>query len=446
MATFASALERVKVELDTSLPGTLIEQACVAVGHRWRRRQFDPILTLHLFVLQVLCGNTAITHLRHLAQRPINAAAYCKARMRLPLAALQSLLEHSARVLRDGTGPQLWCGLRTFLVDASCTIAPDTPDNQQHFPQPRGQKPGCGFPVPKLLGLFDATSGLLLRVVFSPLYTHDLRGMPGLHSQLGPGDLLVGDRAFCSYAHLALLSTRQVLGLFRLHASRTVSFRRTSHTHRPGRGHTPSARPVRRLGPGDQLVRWTRPRTCYCPRWLSLQQFQALPEDLLIREVRWSLVARGQRTRVVTLATTLLDPGLYPKDKIAELYGVRWTIETHFGELKTTLQMRRIKCQTAQGVQKEIVVFGLVYNLIHAVMMQAARQQHVPPQRISFLDTLRWLLWAQPGEPLPKLLVNPHRKNRHQPRVVKDRHDGYQRMNCPRSIMNQQPNKWYGRK
>jgi hypothetical protein len=446
MATFASALERVKLELDKYLPSAEIERACVEAGHRWRRRKFDPVTTLQLFVLQVLCFNTAITHLRHLAKRPINAAAYCKARMRLPLAVLQHLLEYSARTITGVESPRLWCGLRTFLVDASCAIAPDTPDNQKHFPQPQGQKKGCGFPVPKLVGLFDATSGLIIRVLFSTLYTHDLRGMPGLLPLLGQGDLLVGDRAFCAYAHFALLSARQVLALFRIHASRTVSFCRAGRTHRKGRCRQPRARRVRRLGQGDQLVRWTRPRTCDCPKWLSLRQFQELPEDLLIREVRWSLVARGQRTRVVTIATTLLDPVLYPKEKIAELYGLRWTIETHFGELKTTLKMRRIKCQTAAGVQKEMVVFCLVYNLTHALMMQAARRQQVEPDRISFLDTLRWLLWAQPGEPLPDLLVNPRRKDRHQPRVIKDRRDGYQRMNHPRSIMNRHPEKWPGRK
>jgi hypothetical protein len=148
----------------------------------------------------------------------------------------------------------------------------------------------------------------------------------------------------------------------------------------------------------------------------------------------------------VTLATTLLDPKLYPKAKIAELYGLRWTIETHFGELKTTLKMRRIKCQTAAGVQKEMVIFCLVYNLTHALMLRAAGRQRVPPDRISFLDTLRWLLSATPGAPLPDLLVNPRRKGRHQPRVVKDRHDGYQRMTVPRGLMNQHPENWPGRK
>ena len=446
MATLAFALERVKSELDKYLPTAVIERACHAAGHRWRRRKFDPVATIQLFVLQVLCYNTAITHLRHLAKRPINAAAYCKARMRLPLVVLQNLLEKSAEAIADAPGRRLWCGLRTYLVDASSVIAPDTSDNQKSFPQPKGQKKGCGFPVPKLLGLFDAYSGLIVRVLFFPLYTHDLRGMPRVHRRLGQGDLLVADRAFCAYAHFALLSARAVMAVFRLHASQNVSFRSGRRQRRKGRRGKPRSEFVRRLGPGDQLVRWQRPRNRYRPKWMSARQFQAIPQDLLIREIRFVLRARGQRTRVVTLATTLLDPVLYPKKKIAELYGLRWTVETHFAELKTTLQMRRIKSKTAAGVQKEMVVFCLVYNLIHAIMLQAAQRQQVTPDRISFIDTLRWLLSAEPGEPLPDLVVNPHRKGRHQPRVVKDRHDGYQRMTVPRSTMNRHPERWPGRK
>jgi hypothetical protein len=447
MATFASTLGRVKQDLAQYLPVALIEQACKDAGHCWRRRKFDPVTTIQLFVLQVLCCNTAITHLRHLAKMPINAAAYCKARMRLPLAALQRLLEQSALAILGIEGQRLWCGLRTYLVDATSAIAPDTKDNQARFPQPKGQKKGCGFPVPKVLGLFDATSGLILQVLFTPLYRHDLPGMLGLHGSLGKGDLLVGDRAFCSYAHFALLSARQVLALFRLHASRIVRFggSQSGKRRRHKRGQ-PHGKFVKRLGHNDQLVRWIRPNHWNRPRWMSLKQFQALPQEILIRELRFAIPAQGRRTRVVTIATTLLDPELYPKWKIAELYGLRWTIETHFGELKTTLKMRRIKSRTPDGVQREIIVYCLVYNLTHAIMLQAAARQRVAPDRISFIDALRWILSAMPGEPLPNLLVNPRRKGRHQPRVVKDRHDGYQRMNQPRFIMNQCPARWPGRK
>ena len=125
---------------------------------------------------------------------------------------------------------------------------------------------------------------------------------------------------------------------------------------------------------------------------MSPRDYALLPDSLRVRELRFVLESKGQRTRVVTIATTLLDPRLYPKEKIAELYGVRWRVETHFAQLKTTLKMRKVKSKTSQGVLKELAVYALVYNLIHLLMLRAAQRQHVQPHRISFIDTARWLM------------------------------------------------------
>lgn len=435
MASISPALRRIKQDLEPFLPEAMIRDACARVGHRWRQRQFDPVATLHLFVLQILCFNTAMTHLRHLAKVPINAASYCKARMRLPLPALQMLLRDSAQVMLHSRGVaaasrSCWGGLVVWLADGSGTIAPDTPQLQKRFPKARNQKPGCGFAQIKILGLFDTFSGLIVQAKCFPLYTHEQSKVAKLHPLLGAGDLLVGDRGFCSFVHLALLSLRQVLALFRMHQARIVEFgprRRGRSRRQMGRPHS---RRVKRLGRHDQLVQWIKPEQK--PQWLSVRQWRLLPQTLLVRELRYTLAARGQRTRVVTIATTLLDPTLYPKDRIAELYGVRWSVETHFAELKTTLKMRQVKSRTPRGVQKEVAVYCLVYNLVHLVMLEAAQRQQVRPDRISFIDTVRWLLSAEPGEPLPPLVVNPLRPGRHEPRVVKDRHDSYPRMTRPR--------------
>src|SRR5215207_5030229 len=170
----------------------------------------------------------------YLAGGPVNAAAYCRARMRLPLAAVQALLRSTSGAMRgaarDGAGAGApWCGLRAFLADGTGTITPDTPALQREFGQPRNQKPGCGLPVPKLLALFDAFSGMVVELLAFPLYTHDLRGACRLHPLLGPGDLLVGDRGFCSFAHLALLHLRGVMACFHMHQRVIVDFR----PHRP---------------------------------------------------------------------------------------------------------------------------------------------------------------------------------------------------------------------
>jgi len=437
MATISAVLQRIKLDLRVFLPDGMVLEACRHVGHSWRHRHFDPVLTLHLFILQVLHFNTALTHLRHLSKLPMTAAAYCKARMRLPLPALQMLLRQSAAAMRAATdGKASWQGLRTWLVDGSSTIAPDTPALDKAFGHSANQREGCSFPVPKLLGLFDAFGGLVIEILCLPLVVHEQAHVWKLHPLLGQGDLLIGDRGFCSYVHLAMLHLRNVHGCFRLHQRKIVSFRAHRKSRCKGQTGKPRSTFIKRLGRQDQLVRWQKDQQ---PKWLGLAQYLTLPETLVVRELRYALAAKGQRTRKVTVVTTLLDPVLYPKEKIAELYGVRWQVETHFRELKTTLRMRKLKCKTVEGLQKELAVYCLVYNLIHAVMLQAARRQDVTPDRISFIDTVRWLISAEVGEELPALLVNPNRPDRHEPRVIKDLQDTYRKMTKPRAYLRKHP-------
>jgi hypothetical protein len=441
------ALNRIKDDVRPFLPDEAILAACEQVEHVWRERVLGPVTTIHLFLLQVLHFNTSIKGLKRVAKVPFGDGSYCDARQRLPLAALQSLLRSSSAALRaaqakagaaaGGAPGYVWRGLRALLVDGSSTIAPDTKPLDKAFGHPTAQKDGCGFPVPKVLGLFDALTGLVVEMLCFPLFTGDMGRAVGLHPLLGPGDLVVGDRGFCSFAHVALLHLRGVLGLFRMHQRVIVDFR--PHRKAGGKG-KPKSKFVKRLGKWDQLVDWAKPGQC--PKWMTKEQYAALPRTVRVREIRYRIPRKGQRTLCVTIATTLLDPALYPKDAVAELYGLRWTVETHLAELKTTLKMRKVKCQTEDGVRKEVAVYCLVYNLVHAIMLEAARRQQVDVLRISFLDAVRWLQNADPGEELPALVVNPKREGRHEPRVVKDRQDSYKIMTKPRPELRKELRKY----
>ena len=436
MASVSRSLRRIQLDLSEHLPEQSILAACEKAKHSWRDRKLGPVVTVQLFMLQALWFNTAIEHLRRLSGFPFAAAAYCRARMRLPLPVLQQLLLDSSASMRGAgdTTAGLWHGLRAFLVDGSSTITPDTPGLQKAFGQPTGQKPGCGFPVPKTLGLFDAFTGLIVQMLAFPLFTHEQSKVWQLHPHLKGGDLLVGDRGFCSFVHLAMLRARGVLACFRLHQRQITDF----HPHRKSRDQfakgkrqgKPTSTFVRRLGHHDQVVCWKRPPKM--PAWMTAEQWAAIPEALEVRELQYTIRSNGQRTRVITVATTLLDPLLYPKDAVAELYAVRWEVETHFAELKTTLKMRKLKCKTEDGIGKELAVYCLVYNLVRAVMVKAAAKQGVTPDRISFIDTVRWLTLADIGEEIPPLVIN-KKRDRHEPRVIKDLQDTYRKMTRSRS-------------
>lgn len=386
----ASALQHIQQDLAHVLDAARITKACAEVGYHFRSRLLNPITTIHLFVLQILQGNFAVARLQDFTERAFTEAAYCKARGRLPLAVLQTLLRRVGAAVRpsiDTTGR--WHGHRTFHLDGSSFSMPDTPALQKHFGQPGGQRAGCGFPVAHLLTLFHAGTGYLLQVLAAPLRTHDMAQVALLHPELEKGDVLIGDRAFGSFAHFALLVGRGLQGVFRAHQKQVIDFRVRRPHNRPGQKRQkglPTSRWLKRLGVHDQLVEYAKPKAR--PEWLAAADYAALPETLELRELRYPIEQRGCRTKEVTLVTTLRDAEIYPLEELAALYGQRWNIETNLRHLKQTMKLDVLHCETVQGVLKELTVFALVYNLVRAVMCVAAERQDVAVDRISFADAL----------------------------------------------------------
>jgi len=202
----------------------------------------------------------------------------------------------------------------------------------------------------------------------------------------------VGDRAFCSFAHLALLRQHGLHAVCRVHQRQLVDCTpsRPHTTPKPPAGQTglPRSRWLRQLGGMDQLVEWVKPvrPPVYPPAWLTPALFAALPAVLCVRELRYRVTQAGFRTQTVTLVTTLLDVDLYPADALAALYGMRWQVESNLRHLKQTMGLDVLHCQRLIGVLKELTVFALVYNLVRVVMLEAAKRQGVALERISFID------------------------------------------------------------
>ena len=437
MVSIAPALGRIKEELGRVLSREHITQVSRDAGLRWRQRALDPVTTVYVFILQVLHANTAMTNLPRLSGTRFTPSAYCQARQRLPLEVLRRLLKETGRPLSlpaDAEGR--WCGHRTLLVDGSSCSMPDTPSLRERFGLPPGQKPGCGFPVAHLLLLFDAHSGAVLDVLVSPWHTHDLRRVAELFGHLQPGDVLVGDRGFCAYAQVAWLLAHGVFVVFRMQQKQIVNFQ----PHRPhaarGRG-LPKSLWLARIGEEDQLVRWFRPERP--SHTLSAAEHTEVPAAVVVRELRYRIGRVGFRTRCVILVTTLLDPQRYPAEKLAELYRTRWQVETHLREMKCTMGLNVLHSRTVAGVEKEVCIFGLVYNLVRAMIRQAARTQCVPLEHVSFVDALRSLRhWLHPSAPPTSndpLHCRTLRPDRLEPRCRKRRPPAYQLMTRPRDAL-----------
>ncbi|MDZ4779633.1 MAG: IS4 family transposase [Planctomycetia bacterium] len=417
---------------------TLFTQA----EHVWRDRLLDPATILKLFILQVLHGNTAITHLRHLCQTAVCPSSYCDARARLPLLAMASVIETLCRDCIECTRSTAatWLGRRVLIADATNCSTPDTPAMQRLWPQPDAQHPGIGFPMIKLLALVDLATGLIVQLSMFCLNVHEMSQAAAMSSMLRPGDVLLGDRGFCSFAHLAMLALKKLDAVLRVHQKHLVDFTPNRAHQRRGKKRKrgmPTSRFVRRLGADDQLVEWVKPPKP--PVWMTQQQYDDLPATMSLRELRYCITVPGRRTRVVTIVTTLLDPMRFPKRQIAQLYGQRWEIETNFRHLKQTMKMDQLKCKTPDGVMKELLVFTLVYNLVRTAMCAAAGNV-VDPNRVSFIDAARWLMSVNAVKSAPgdgclrtDLIINPPRPGRWNPRVLKRRIKPYDLMTKRRS-------------
>jgi hypothetical protein len=442
MLSMSQALARIKGDTGQFVDPSLLRSLCRELQLRGRNRLLTPVVTTHLFLRQVLEGNVAVAELRRLAKLDFAESSYCAARQRLPLAFFQRLnaaVLDRCRRYAAADPRALWLGHRVFFLDGSSFSMPDTADLRAEFGQSGQQVNGCGFPTAHLLVQFHAYTGYLIGALPAPLRTHDLTGVVLTHRGLQPGDVVGGDRAFCSYAHLTLLQQRGAFGLFRAHQRQIISFEpRRPHVSpgrqpRKGDAGRPRSRWVRRLGRHDQLVEYFKPAER--PAWLSAQEYEALPASIPVRELRVWVKTPGGRVGVLTLATTLLDPQRYSKEALARLYERRWQVEVNLRRLKQTLKMDVLRCATWRGVWKELLTFVIVYNLVRRVMVEASRRQAVEPDRISFVDALRWLREARRGEKLPRLKVNQERRGRLEPRVKKRRPKPYDLMNKPRPVL-----------
>lgn len=443
MTTISRAVANLKANLDQLLPPRLILRLATDLGRRFRQRTLTPVVTTYLFLRQILHGNPAVGELRHLAGLDFTDSAYCQARQRLTVGFFHRLHQAVLGPCRADAASDpdaLWHEHRLFVLDGSSFSMPDTEELRQQFGYPPGQAAGCGFPTAHLLVEFDLHHGFLLRAIPAPCRTHDMAHAAVLHQDLRRGDVLLGDRAFCSYAHLALCQRRGILALFRAHQRQIISF--TPHRRHVGPGKVspqdkglPRSRWLKRLGKHDQLVEYFKPKER--PDWMTAAEYADLPDSLEVREVRFTVRIPGYRTREVTVVTTLTDARRYSARALARLYAKRWQVEVNLRHLKQTLKMDVLRCTTLVGVMKELLMFVVAYNLVRRVMVEAGQRQQVEPNRISFSDALRWLRHAEAGDVLPRLKVNPERPGRIEPRARKRRPKNYRLFNRPRAVLRQ---------
>lgn len=420
MATIGRALSQVKAQLANHITQEDVEDLCRRNGHEFRRGKLGgPAGAVHLMLLQLLAA-VSLSGLRHVAGVDASRQAVAKAYKSLPLVVWRELVR---RVCPQGPALSVWHGLKVMLVDATGFVAEDTEPLSAKYGKAKNGKPSTDHarPTPKLLALLDLAGGFIHQVIPLPWSRQDRVCFTRLFKACGEGALVLADRGLVGFCQVVMAQAAGVHCLMRLPRWLVVGGR--------GRG---NRRRLRKLGRQDMLVVWKKVRR---PTWLSVVKWKALPAETVLRQVSFRVTRKGFRTHWAWVITTLTDPVLYPAEEVVALYEKRWQVEVCFRDLKRTLKFRQTRAKDVPGVQKEVLAFAVLYNLVRQVMLRAAHRQGVDVDRVSFADAARWLLWSEPGAELVDLVVNPKRKRDTQPRMLKHGRRKYSRLNKPRALL-----------
>lgn len=345
-------------------------------GFTIRERTYHTWVLFQMFLNQAASGSScgeAIAWAIGQGLVPVTTSpktsAYCNAKGRLSEEPIFELMKKvGKRIEGQAHKRERFFGRDVKVVDGTSVQLPDTGSNQTRYPQSPEQKPGCGQPVMILCAVIGLASGAVLDCAVGSMKVGERNLFKNLLRSFRKGDLLLGDRAFGSYAEVASMLKKKVDFVFRQKkkALKTKS--------------------LRRIGKEDWIATWKRPLKP--GTWVASRE---LPEFIKVRAIRFRTEIKGFRSREIILFTSLMDPKKYPKDKLMELYYRRWEMELRIRDIKTTMGLELLKSKTSTGCRKELWMGLLAYNLVRGIMLDASLRGRLPIARISFKGTLKWM-------------------------------------------------------
>jgi hypothetical protein len=348
-------------------------------------------------------------------KRPPVKSAFSEARRRLGAGPMRQLFRQTAGPMATAqTHGAFYRGMRMHAIDGVHLDIPDTAANAKAFGRPsttrNGEWVAGGYPQILVVDLIEVGTHAIREALIRPATAAEPPVAHALLKDVGPGDLLLWDTGFYSYALLA-----GALG-------------RGAHVL----GRVPSGvilKAIKRLSDGSYLAK------VYDTPYHRLTD----RGGLVVRVIEYTLndSARPGHQQRHRLITTLLDEKQYPALELICLYHERWEIEIANDELKTHQLARWVDLRslTPWGVVQELYGVLLAYNAVRGLMHEAAMGEQIDPRRLSFLDSVRIIrdtisvMRDEPTACLPILYQGmlhliaqcrlPQRENRINPRVIK---------------------------
>jgi len=399
-------------------------------------------MTLWSFICQVLQDgkqsscNAAVTNatrymLEHGMTPPSpDSGEYCRARNKLNVKVLRQIVcDIAGRMSQQVPEHWLWHGKDVKLVDGFTFTMPDTPENQQEFPQPKTQKSGIGFPIARACAVLSLADACIHNVAVGPYVGKETGETALLRKVINcfkSGDVMLADRYFCSYFMLAILKSRGIDVCMRLHQLRKIDQIK-----------------VKWLGENDYIDIWHKPQRA---KWMSQQLYNSLPEQMEIRVVAFKAKSKKQSEHL-NVVTTFVDHKEYPAEEIGKLYGYRWHVELDLFSIKQSLNLDHLRCKSPDMIHREFWITLLAYNMVRLVCAQAAFVHDKLARQMSFTVACNTLIsqWLMPPDESIRQEFSKHnlfqiacnevgnRPGRIEPRVIKRRLQRYSLMTKPRN-------------
>jgi hypothetical protein len=295
----------------------------------------------------------------------------CEGRQRLGVEPVRRVFELVVRPLATPQTPGgFYKGLRPMGIDGTVLDVPDTPANDAHFGRSSGGRGDSAFPQVRKVSLVELGTHMEVAMAIGGWHDSEQKLVGQLFDKIPADALLIEDRGFFSYEHWKTLDSRGVKLLLRVKGNMILQ-------------------PILRLPDGSYLAK-------IYPSPYARDKDRG---GILVRVIEYTLddpqrTGHGQKH---VLLTNLFDHEMYPALELVCQYHERWEHELMYDEQKTHQDPRRpgkpaqLRSQTPTGVEQELYALSLGHFVVRALMLEAAKDEELDVDRLSFTGCLRIL-------------------------------------------------------
>lgn len=387
-----------------------IEQICQSQGYSYRKRLITPLVTLLHMIGSAVSRERSFQSAWHNSGQTEGSDILCKARKRLPLRIWQGVDQWIDTEIEKEFGREaLWRGHRLIGIDGTCVSMSDTQELQQTFGRTQSKHGPSRFPIARVVFGFTLNTQITVSHSINHYQTSEQALLQDMFKDFKKGDLIICDRHFAG------------ANLYEQYKKTGLEFITPLHQ----RQNVDRLKKVKEHSPDDYLVELPLTKK-------HLREDPSLPEYITVRLLKLQTKIRGRET-TLWLVTSLLDAQDYPAREIKNLYKKRWKVETLIEEIKIWLGSDILRSKMAEGIHKELYARIVAGNLIHWLILKAAKKHHKDSERISTTAATRLIhcyslkMSEAPEERLANLheelldkiadSIVPYRPNRIEPRM-----------------------------